>query len=169
MICSKICGFSVVQSESSLLETVKKSDAKKTPFTPLRLKRRFASGDTFPSSSVLKSAVPLSSSGLPGKNFRLSGLGVPSVWMNRARRASRRPGLRARSRKDERVCCSGRGRLDAGWRWLGAHRCKDGRAAARRNLDRSMGGEQRSADGRPARCVATYESCACTCTQQLYT
>ena len=41
------------------------------------------------------------------------------------------------------MCCGGRGRLDAGWRWLGAHRCKDGRAAARRNLDRSMGGEQR--------------------------
>ena len=93
MICSKICGFSVVQSASSPLETVKKSDAKKTPLTPLRLKRRFASGDTFPSCSVLKSAVPLSRSGLPGKNFRLSGLGVPSVWMNRARRASRSPGL----------------------------------------------------------------------------
>ena len=31
--------------------------------------------------------------------------------------------------------------VDAGWKVAAAHRCTAGRAAARRNLERSMGGE----------------------------
>ena len=77
------------------LETVTKSVAKKTPLTPFRPKRRLARGETTASCSDLKSAVPLSSRGLPGKNLRLSGFGVPSVWMNRERPASS-SGLRRR-------------------------------------------------------------------------
>ena len=73
--------------EAGTLETVTKSVAKKTPLTPFRPNRRLARGETTASCSDLKSAVPLSSSGLPGKNLRLSGFGVPSVWMNRERPA----------------------------------------------------------------------------------
>src|SRR5471030_2029817 len=43
---------------------------------------RAASGDRLAASLVGMSSVPESSTGLPGRNFSVAGLGVTSVWMN---------------------------------------------------------------------------------------
>src|SRR4030095_2416025 len=61
---------------------VTKSWPRKTPETPSIAKMRDASGETPASSALRKSRVSPGSTSRPGKNFRVAGLGVSSVWMN---------------------------------------------------------------------------------------
>eukprot|EP00966_Prymnesium_polylepis_P229053 5300880-Prymnesium_polylepis.1 len=55
---------------------------RKTPVTPSIWKIFFASGEICASRKFRKSRAPVSSTCFPGRNLRLSGLGVGSVWMN---------------------------------------------------------------------------------------
>ena len=45
-------------------------------------RNRFASGDFSEVSAEGKSAVPISRTVWPGRNFNVAGFGVDSVWMN---------------------------------------------------------------------------------------
>jgi hypothetical protein len=64
------------------LVTEMKSLPKNTPLTLGRPNRRSASGDCTAASLFGMSSVPWPSTGLPGRNFRVAGFGVASVWMN---------------------------------------------------------------------------------------
>src|SRR5882724_4410224 len=83
MISARIAGFSWRQSPSPLLVTVTKSAPRKTPVTCGRAKSRSASGDRRPAASAeVKFAVPEDMTWRPGRNLRVAGFGVCSVWMN---------------------------------------------------------------------------------------
>src|SRR5215831_7302887 len=91
----RIEGFRICQSRSAALVTVMKSDPKKTRSTPSMANNRLASGDGVPASADAKSIVPLSMTTRPGRNFRVDGLGVCSVWMNKPTSLSSARGLAA--------------------------------------------------------------------------
>src|SRR5215469_12241806 len=59
-----------------------KSLPKKTPATPSTANSRVASGDCSASALSRMSRVPSASTVRPGRNFKVAGLGVVSVWMN---------------------------------------------------------------------------------------
>src|SRR5271170_492742 len=59
-----------------------KSLAKKTPVTPGSCIKALARGDRSAVSRSRASNVPSSITGRPGRNLRVAGLGVASVWMN---------------------------------------------------------------------------------------
>src|SRR5690606_35548120 len=82
MIAPRMAGLICCHSTSSALVTVTKSLPKKTPVTPPAAKMRRASGDFAAASGAGKSAVPVSSTVCPGRNFSVAGFGVDSVWMN---------------------------------------------------------------------------------------
>src|SRR6516162_6838364 len=83
MITARTTGFSWYQSLSASFVTVTKSAPRKTPVTCGREKSRSASGDTRTASSAsVKFAVPEAMTVRPGRNFRVAGYGVCSVWMN---------------------------------------------------------------------------------------
>lgn len=84
IIIANTSGFIVAQLLSSALLIEMKFVAKNTDLTPLTLNNNFARGLTCADANVGKSIVPisLSSTSRPGKNLRLSGLGVSCVWMN---------------------------------------------------------------------------------------
>ena len=106
----RTCGLSPIHAyDSSVRETVMKSEPKKTERTPAIRKSRVASGDAFADSTVGKSlqtmspsaedrlatlvshhlVAPPSSTVTPGKNFRLEGLGVSCVWMKKRESVAR--------------------------------------------------------------------------------
>jgi hypothetical protein len=106
----RTCGLSPIHAyDSSVRETVMKSEPKKTERTPAIRKSRVASGDAFADSTVGKSLQPMSPSAedrlatlvshhlvappsstvTPGKNFRLEGLGVSCVWMKKRESVAR--------------------------------------------------------------------------------
>ena len=58
---------------------------KKTPLTPSILKSWRASGDPRADIGLGKSMVLVCSTGTPGRNFRLFGLGVSWIWTNMPR------------------------------------------------------------------------------------
>jgi hypothetical protein len=64
------------------LVMVMKSVPKNTPVTPGTPNRRSASGDCAASFLSRMSNVPVASTVRPGRNLRVAGLGVASVWMN---------------------------------------------------------------------------------------
>src|SRR5471032_3243426 len=74
MMPPRIDGFRICQSLSSALVTVTKSET---------ANRRLANGDAAAVSPPAKSIVPLSMTARPGRNFRVDGLGVCSVWINK--------------------------------------------------------------------------------------
>ena len=82
MIAPRMAGLICCHSAASALVTVTKSVPKKTPVTPSAAKMRLAKGDFTAASALGKSAVPISSTVWPGRNFSVAGLGVLSVWMN---------------------------------------------------------------------------------------
>jgi hypothetical protein len=61
------------------LETVMKTWPRKMPETFCTENRRWASGESAASSAARYSRVEPGSTGLPGMNFRVAGLGVASV------------------------------------------------------------------------------------------
>ena len=69
------------QSASSLV-TEMKSEPRNTPVTPGSANSAEASGETAAASAVRKSRGSPTSTSRPGRNFRVAGLGVASVWMN---------------------------------------------------------------------------------------
>ena len=85
MMAPSTIGFRCCHSTSPLV-TEMKSEPRNTPRTPLMSNRRAASGEASASFLSVKSAVPSASTGLPGMNFSVAGLGVASVWINIASR-----------------------------------------------------------------------------------
>src|SRR5476649_1818583 len=83
MMPPRMEGFRMCQSLSSALVTVTKSAPKNTRSTPSTANRRLANGDAAAVSAPAKSIVPLSMTTRPGRNFRVDGLGVCSVWINK--------------------------------------------------------------------------------------
>ena len=81
MMAPRIAGLICCHSPSVLV-TEMKSEPKKTPPTLGISNRRPASGDWPAASRLGMSSVPESSTGRPGRNFSVAGLGVASVWMN---------------------------------------------------------------------------------------
>ncbi len=74
-------GLSWLHSPSRLV-TEMNSGAKNTPPTPGSSSSALASGEASASAASRASNVPDSSTGRPGRNLRVAGLGVASVWMN---------------------------------------------------------------------------------------
>ena len=68
----------------ALLVTEMKSGVKNTPPTPGSSISALASGEASASAASRASNVPDSSTGRPGRNLSVAGLGVASVWMNTA-------------------------------------------------------------------------------------
>src|ERR1044071_8222381 len=83
MMPPRIDGFRTCQSRSADLVTVTKSEPKNTRSTPTTANSLFARGEGAAASAVAKSIVPFSMTTRPGRNFRVDGLGVCSVWMNK--------------------------------------------------------------------------------------
>src|SRR5271165_738518 len=83
MITVRIAGFNWYQSLSPSFVTVIKSAPKKTPVTCGRENSRSASGEVRAATSgSVKFAVPEAMTVRPGRNFRVAGFGVCSVWIN---------------------------------------------------------------------------------------
>src|SRR3954453_13798337 len=83
MIPPRIDGLRTCQSRSAALVTVTKSEPKNTRSTPSTANSLLASGEGVAASADAKSFVPLSMTTRPGRNFRVDGLGVCSVWINK--------------------------------------------------------------------------------------
>src|SRR5712672_1171809 len=83
MMPPRIDGLRTCQSRSAALVTVTKSEPKNTRSTPSTANSLLASGDGTAASAVAKSIVPFSMTTRPGRNFRVDGLGVCSVWINK--------------------------------------------------------------------------------------
>src|SRR5437868_3615764 len=83
MMPPRIDGFRTCQSLSTALVTVTKSAPKNTRSTPSTANSRLANGEDWAVSTVAKSIVPFSITTRPGRNFRVDGLGVCSVWINK--------------------------------------------------------------------------------------
>src|SRR5215212_4266166 len=81
MITPRIAGLSCGHSAADLV-TVMKSEPRNTPLTPWMSNSRSASGDWAASALSRISSVPEGSTVRPGRNFKVAGLGVTSVWMN---------------------------------------------------------------------------------------
>src|SRR5258705_4341394 len=81
MMAPRIAGFRCRQSPSRLV-TVTKSEPKKTRSTSGMAKSRTASGERLQAAASGKSTVPSLMTSRPGRNFKVAGLGVVSVWMN---------------------------------------------------------------------------------------
>src|SRR5438309_3925906 len=76
------CGLSCRHSAPGAAVTDTKSRPKKTPSTAPVEKIASASGEAPASSAAAKSRVPASITFCPGRNFRVEGLGVVSVWIS---------------------------------------------------------------------------------------
>src|ERR1700733_1689600 len=86
-----MAGFRCFQSPSRLV-TEMKSEPKKTRATSGIANSALARGERAPCSALGKSATaPSPITSLPGRNLRVLGLGVDSVWMN----MGARPGAQA--------------------------------------------------------------------------
>src|SRR5690349_3538890 len=83
MMPPRIDGFMICQSLSAAFVTVTKSAPKNTRSTPSIANSRRASGELRALSVSAKSCVPFSMTTRPGRNFRVDGLGVCSVWINK--------------------------------------------------------------------------------------
>src|SRR5712672_979926 len=83
MMPPRIEGLRTCQSRSAALVTVTKSEPKNTRSTPSTANSLLASGEGVAASADAKSFVPLSMTTRPGRNFRVDGLGVCSVWINK--------------------------------------------------------------------------------------
>src|SRR5258708_40120169 len=83
MMPPRIDGLRTCQSLSAAFVTVTKSAPKKTRSTPSTANSRLASGEDVAVSEPAKSRVPFSMTTRPGRNFRVDGLGVCSVWINK--------------------------------------------------------------------------------------
>uniref|UniRef100_A0A8W7NYX7 Uncharacterized protein n=1 Tax=Anopheles coluzzii TaxID=1518534 RepID=A0A8W7NYX7_ANOCL len=87
IITANTSGLMMRHSASSCFEMVTKSPPKNTARTPSTRNSSLASGLHWAADTEGKSIVwPFSSTGTPGRNFRLSGFGVSCVWMNMLRR-----------------------------------------------------------------------------------
>src|SRR5687768_18149639 len=80
-----ISGFSSRHSVPGAAVTEMKSLPKNTPVTSPVEKIAAASGEASASSGVAKSRTPASITRRPGRNFRVEGLGVVSVWISMER------------------------------------------------------------------------------------
>src|SRR5579864_9237863 len=82
MMVPRIAGFRCFQSPVDLV-TEMKSEPKNTRPTSGTVKRAAASGERAADSRSGKSATePSPMTSRPGRNFRVAGFGVDSVWMN---------------------------------------------------------------------------------------
>src|SRR4051812_45507557 len=82
MMAPRLSGLSGCQSRDASLVTVMKSEPRNTAVTPAMPNRRCASGERPASAALVKVAVPWGMTARPGRNLRVAGLGVVSVWMN---------------------------------------------------------------------------------------
>src|SRR5947209_4449431 len=83
IIAPRIAGVRCCQSPPALV-TATKSEPRNTPATPGIANRCSASGDWVADCASRMSSVPLASTVRPGRNLRVAGFGVASVWMNMA-------------------------------------------------------------------------------------
>src|SRR6516162_2092408 len=81
MMAPRIAGLICCQSPAVLVTEIK-SAPKKTPVIFGISNNRSASGDCAAASLLCMSSVPDSRTGRPGRNFKVAGLGVASVWIN---------------------------------------------------------------------------------------
>src|ERR1044072_8643888 len=81
MMTPRIAGLRCRHSPSAFV-TVMKSEPRNTPLTFATSNRRSASGDFTASALSRISSVPVASTVRRGRNLRVAGLGVVSVWMN---------------------------------------------------------------------------------------
>ena len=81
MMTPRMAGFRCCHSPWALV-TVMKSPPKNTPATPFTSNSWAARGDFWAASCVTKSRGAPFTTGWPGKNLRVAGFGVASVWMN---------------------------------------------------------------------------------------
>src|SRR5216684_4774393 len=84
MMTPSTAGLSWYHSADSSLLTVTKSVPRNTPVTPGTVNNRPARGERSAAAASGKLAVPCSITARPGRNLRVAGLGVGSVWMNMA-------------------------------------------------------------------------------------
>src|SRR5215467_326532 len=84
MMAPRIAGLICCHSASDFV-TVMKSLPRNTPATPGTPNSRSARGDFDASAAFGISRTPSGSTGRPGRNFRVAGFGVASVWMNIAK------------------------------------------------------------------------------------
>jgi hypothetical protein len=75
-------GLELTPLDAGPAVTDTKSRPKNTPSTSPVEKMAWASGEASASSGVAKSRVPLAITVSPGRNFRVRGLGVVSVWIS---------------------------------------------------------------------------------------
>src|SRR5262252_1939470 len=81
MMAPRIAGLMCCHSASDFV-TVMKSLPRNTPATPGTPNSRSASGDFAASAALGMSRTPSGNTGRPGRNFKVAGFGVASVWMN---------------------------------------------------------------------------------------
>src|SRR5216684_476812 len=81
MMAPRIAGLICCHSASDFV-TVMKSLPRNTPATPGTPNSRSARGDFAASAALGMSRTPSGNTGRPGRNFRVAGFGVASVWMN---------------------------------------------------------------------------------------
>src|SRR5260370_31926152 len=81
MMAPRIAGLICCHSVSDFV-TVMKSLPRNTPATPGTPNNRSARGDFAASAALGMSRTPSANTGRPGRNFRVAGFGVASVWMN---------------------------------------------------------------------------------------
>src|SRR5258708_6492496 len=81
MMAPRIAGLICCHSVSDFV-TVMKSLPRNTPATPGTPNSRSARGDFAASAALGMSRTPSGNTGRPGRNFRVAGFGVASVWMN---------------------------------------------------------------------------------------
>src|SRR3546814_3674886 len=77
---SDVCSSDL--SRVPALVTVTKSAPRNTPSTPGTVNRRLASGEASASAAAMKLTLASGSTSRPGRNFRVAGFGVVSVWIN---------------------------------------------------------------------------------------
>src|SRR5690242_4921564 len=82
MMTPSRAGFSNDQSFAGDFVIVMKSCPRNTRSVPSTLNRRCARGERAALSAEGKSTLPEATTSRPGRNIKVAGLGVSSVWMN---------------------------------------------------------------------------------------
>src|SRR5262249_52191525 len=103
MMAPRIAGLSCCHSPS-LLVTVMKSEPKNTPLIPFMPNSRSARGELAAALGSRMSRVPEARTVRPGRNLRVAGLGVASVWMNIALAPGRGGDCRTANHLRDRWC-----------------------------------------------------------------
>ena len=124
MMRPRIAGFKCCHSPSDLV-TVMKSWPKNTPL-PRERKEPLGKRRISASSAWRYSRVPPGTTGWPGMNFKVAGLGVASVWMNIVNSVPQNRPFAARFKVGE-CCAPAAPRVDcpSGKKLLGEARCPD--------------------------------------------